>query len=682
MKLMVRVFAILGGLAIVMIGAILVIPADSIARNLATRFEHQTGRTLDIGGPVRLTVWPDVALGIENITLANAPWSDQGPMVRARRLSVGIDLGALFTGTVQVKNLELIEPVVLLERAADGATNWHLAHPAEGATQTPGATRNEPAHQRPATPARTMLPLRLDRGRITDASVIFVDHRANRMHRIQAIDLQVQAGPDDGEDTVRGSMVYNTAKVAFDLAADDMQRLLSGQVASVRAALESTGTKMRLSGQAGLAPPVFQGELDIESSAPAHLFQAIGRPAPFIPHGLGCEKIALGADLTLAPEGSVHLRALNMTLDTNHLDGKADIFTRDGPRLRVIAGLTAANTLRLQNTCSVPRTHRETHDDVRTPVAIADDAGWSKTPIPTHALRLVDADIQVRTGALDLGATRLFSKAATRLHLDDGRLVAHVDPLALYGGHVTGTVVVNGRGGLSSRVNLEFSKIEAAAALNALTGFDRLAAGNVDGGIDALAIGNSVAALMGSLQGKGHFSMGPGEITGLDLPRMLRTLDGGLNGQNGKTIFDAMSGTFSLEQGVLTNRDLDLKAPLAAATGGGKVDIGARSLDYELRPMVRLDTDTPGVEVPIAITGPWSDIRFQPDFSHVLKERLRIETRALEERARQTARQKLVDELDVAPDALENQDAVKDALGRRLKGKIGETLKGLLGDRR
>ena len=231
-------------------------------------------------------------------------------------------------------------------------------------------------------------------------------------------------------------------------------------------------------------------------------------------------------------------------------------------------------------------------------------------------------------------------------------------------------------------MNLEFSKIQAAAALNALTGFDRLAAGNVDGGLDALAIGNSVAALMGSLQGKGHFSMGPGEIKGLDLPAMLRTRDFSLDGQSGKTIFDAMSGTFSLKQGVLTNRDLDFKAPLAAATGGGKVDIGARSLDYELRPMVRLDTDTPGVEVPIAITGPWSDIRFQPDFSHVLKERLKLETRALEERARQTARQKLVDELDVAPDTLENRDALKDALGRRLKGKIGETLKGLLGDKR
>ena len=89
------IFRLLGAvvvLAILAIGGVLLMPAEKIAGIALAKLETLTGRKVTLQGSVRPSIWP--VLGVETgpVTMANADWSDAGPMFRADSLDIGVDL--------------------------------------------------------------------------------------------------------------------------------------------------------------------------------------------------------------------------------------------------------------------------------------------------------------------------------------------------------------------------------------------------------------------------------------------------------------------------------------------------------------------------------------------------------------------------------------------------------------
>ena len=72
-----------------------------------------------------------------------------------------------------------------------------------------------------------------------------------------------------------------------------------------------------------------------------------------------------------------------------------------------------------------------------------------------------------------------------------------------------------------------------------LAGYERLV-GTGDLRLKFLGSGASVDAIMQGLEGSGSLAVGRGEILGLDIGGMLRTLDPGYVGEGAKTIFDTL----------------------------------------------------------------------------------------------------------------------------------------------
>ena len=94
-----------------------------------------------------------------------------------------------------------------------------------------------------------------------------------------------------------------------------------------------------------------------------------------------------------------------------------------------------------------------------------------------------------------------------------------------------------------------------------------------------------------------------------------------------------------MDGGVLQNDDLSLKAPYVTATGAGKVGLGARTIDYRLRPTALASTDgSGGVMVPLLVTGTWANPKFRLDLDSLAKERLEEQAKELEARAKAEAK--------------------------------------------
>ena len=299
-------------------------------------------------------------------------------------------------------------------------------------------------------------------------------------------------------------------------------------------------------------------------------------------------------------------------------------------------------------------------------------AGWPKDRIDVSGLGAVDAAVALVAGSVDLGLLKL-GETRLMITLDRARAVFDIRQMTAYGGAVTGEFVVNGRGGLSVGGKLSLAGLQMQPLLSDLSGWDRLIGqGNLT--LNFLGVGNSVDEIMQGLKGDGTLSLGKGELRGLDIAGMLRTLDPGFVGEGQKTIFDGAAGSFSIAGGVLSNSDLKLVAPYLTATGSGEVGLGARDLNYRLRPTALAGEDgTGGVMVPLLITGSWAKPRFTLDLESIAREKMEAEAKAVEERLRAEAaaaeakakaelEAKLQEELGV--EAMEGE-SLEDAVRRR-----------------
>ena len=60
----------------------------------------------------------------DQVSVANADWSDRGAMMSADRLDVSVSMASLFGGDIVISRLSLIRPDILLERNESGQVNW------------------------------------------------------------------------------------------------------------------------------------------------------------------------------------------------------------------------------------------------------------------------------------------------------------------------------------------------------------------------------------------------------------------------------------------------------------------------------------------------------------------------------------------------------------------------------
>src|SRR6185369_6611749 len=79
-----------------------------------------------------------------------------------------------------------------------------------------------------------------------------------------------------------------------------------------------------------------------------------------------------------------------------------------------------------------------------------------------------------------------------------------------------------------------------------------------------------------------------------------------------------LGGTFTITNGIVDNRDLEMKSPLLRVAGAGTVDLPQRTVNYRIEPKVALTgqgqggSDAGGITVPVVIEGPWDNLHYRP----------------------------------------------------------------------
>lgn len=684
MRWFLRVLLSLVVLVALLIGGLFLLPTDKIASLASEQLRAATGRDVTLSGRLAPTVWPQLGVSTGPVTLSNAEWSDGGPMLQAEGLSVGLDASALMGGEIKIRKLELRDPQILLEKAADGRVNWDIsvaeatdaaaAATSSGQDGGSGSGASAPETESAATE------FSVDRAEISNATVRFIDRAAGTETRVDGLNASVSAPAFDGPADLTLQAMLNGQSVSGNVHLEQLSALLEGAVSGIDLDLSLGGTSVAFAGRGGLEPMAAEGQLSLDAGDLAAVFAALDQPAPELPADLA-KGLSLKGGLTYAPSGSVHLRKAVLKAGSNLLAGDLDLTLDGKPRL---TGSFTTDALDLSpfisDTDSAGKGNGAGSGGGSGGGKSA-STGWSTDPIDVSGLAALDAEVALDAGSVDLGDTQL-GRTRILATLTDRRLVLTLREVRAHDGLLTGEFVVNGRGSLSVGGDLNVQGVGMQSLLSDLADYERLLGdGNLK--LKFLGSGNSMDAIMKSLKGDGSVSLGKGELRGLDLAGMLRNLDTSFEGDGAKTIFDSVSASFSINKGVLRNKDLSMLAPLLQAAGLGRVDLGGQTLNYKVVPTAFTNDDGDGFKVPLQITGTWADPKFKLDLEALAEQELDLERRKQELEDRAQA------EVDKAKARAEKQaakklgiktkdgESVEDAAKRKLEEKAKKSLRSL-----
>ncbi len=667
MRWIVRVGVTLAGIVLVAVGLMAMVPSERIAQAVSAQFEAMTGRKMALTGEVKPRLWPSLGVTTGPVSIANADWAESDkPLFRAESLSIDVNLGALMGGEVRILGLSADQPEFNLERDKDGQANWVFAASAAGEG---GAV---PA---PATG------FTLDQGSITGGSIRFNDRQAGRVIALDDVDASLSIPDFSGPFTLTATALSGGQSVGLDLKGGVFSAFAMGRVVPLTASLTAGGSTVGFDGRGGYAPVAAEGALTANladlPALGALVGSDLGRPGP----GLGQDKLQMTGTLTMDGTGAAFLRSAEIVADGNQVKGDLDLLP--GAARYKLKGQLAAGPITIGT---------GPEGEMGGGQAGGMEAeGWPTGEIDVSGLGALDTEIAFAAPSVSLGVLKLGQTRAL-ITVDRARAVIDIREMQAYEGQITGDFVVNGRGGLSVGGRLSFAGLKTQPLLTDLAGWDRLVStGDFD--LEFLGVGNSIDAIMKSLKGQGALELGQGELRGLDIAGMLKNLDPSYVGEGQKTIFDGLAGTYTITGGVLSNSDLKLIAPYVTASGAGELGLGARTLNYRLRPTALAAEDgTGGVMVPLLITGTWADPKFRLDLESIAREKMEAEAKAVAARLEEEAKaaeaaakaeleQRLKEELgiEVAPDESLGdaaQRGTQDALEDQARKALEEILNG------
>jgi uncharacterized protein involved in outer membrane biogenesis len=223
------------GLIGLVIVALLVAPSlidlDARKAEVITAVKKATGRELILDGPVFLSLLPVPTATVTGVKFFNAAGAKNPNMVEVKSVTVRFSLLALLTGTIDVNEVTLVEPKIVLEVNAEGKPNWEFA---------PSVAEAKPAAPRASTP----LPVSLGRVAIENGTLIFSDSQAGLSVVAEKANFSASVGSIDGPYSLAGHANVNGAPLRLDLSVG--AKAAAGHTAEV--ALEAGGGKLSFKG--------------------------------------------------------------------------------------------------------------------------------------------------------------------------------------------------------------------------------------------------------------------------------------------------------------------------------------------------------------------------------------------------------------------------------------------------
>jgi AsmA protein len=626
-----KLLLIVAGVLIVLVAIVLilpfVVPVEAYKGQIEAQVERATGRNFEIRGPVELSILPSLAVEADDVHLANVSGAAEADMASLKGLQVQLELWPLLTGTVEVARFVLVEPVIHLEVDQEGRPNWQF-----GETAGEPAPGTEP--EAPAEGEGTTVPitdLKLGDIRIENGTITYADAASGQSERLEAVNLTVDLPDIRSPLNAEGSVRYKGKPVQLQLAVQSPLSVIEGDSSPITLSTDSDLLDLAFDGTVqGGASPAAEGSVELDAASIRDLSAWLAEPIEF--QGEGLRNLAITGQLQASAERVAFTGA---TIDLDDIDAKGEVSADLSGAVPKITGRLDVAALNLNPylpaTAPQPAPERGAEGQAGTGAGDA-PAGWSDEPIALPAIGGVEVDFELTVGSLTYQKIEL-GRSVLGLTLQDNTFIADLREFALYGGQGSGSLQLalqNGTPVIKEQFRLD--GLQALPFLQAAADFDRLE-GRASAEITTQTRGNTERQLVQNLNGNGNVTFRDGAIVGINIAGMVRNAANAfLNPEAGearKTDFAELGGSFNIQNGILSNQDMRLQAPVLRVNGSGRINLPQRTMNYRIEPTAAPTLEgqggrgqVAGILVPVVIQGPWDDLKYKPDLSGVVQQAL------------------------------------------------------------
>jgi AsmA protein len=440
---------------------------------------------------------------------------------------------------------------------------------------------------------------------------------------ISGIDLAVDLPGLSQSPSVTGEIVYNQRKVRLDVGLDPLDKVLAGDTFAVQVSVDSELLKLTYDGAVQQQPvPGLNGTFGVDVTSVGELMAWLGQP---LPDGLP-DPGPLEIDAKLAADGE------KVVIESASITGKAAEITASGafdgsgaiPRFDAKLDVAKLDL----NAYLPPPSEAEAAAPATTPTD-AGAEGWSEEPIGAFSeLKNAEGQAQINLANVIYRQIQVES-AAVRVTLAGGVLKADVTEVRVSPGQLSASAMVDGSGDAAAiTYQIALQGVESKPFLQSFAGTDILS-GRLNFETKGSARGVSPKQIVSSLNGDGAFAFLDGAIEGFDLAGTLRNvgrLGVASGGEKPKTDFSELTGSFTITDGVLDNRDMKMFAPLVRVTGAGQVPLPPRTLDYNVEAKLVASLEgqgggdaLAGLPIPVHAYGPWDRLSYDIDYEAMFR---------------------------------------------------------------
>ncbi len=623
-----KFFLVLGILLVLLVGAVIaapfLVPTETIKSQLTAQVEAATGRKLTVDGALDLSVLPSLGVDMGDVRFANAPGSDVADMVALKELKVELKVLPLLSGAVEVDQFVLVEPVIHLEVDADGKPNWAL----KGDAPTGSTAAADGDAEASGDGSLPITDLKLGDIRIENGTLIFTDHSAGTEERVETIDMQLGLADIKSPLEAKGSLGYKGETIELDLGLAAPHDVIEGGSSAFSLGVKSTKLEIGFDGQIGnQGAPSATGSIDLSAPSVKGLAAWLAEP-------LGLETEALEA-LTIAGQlnGSADKIAFtDAVISLDDIKGRGEVTTDLTGAVPKVSGRLDLGMVDLNPYMPAPADDATAPADNETESEAGGATTWSDEPIEVP-LGGVDLAFELTLEGLKAQEVKL-GRTVLALNMAGQKLSADLKEFALYEGNGQGHLLVDTSSG-QTKVEKQFTLtgLKALPFLTDAAEFERLE-GTANAEFKISTSGGSERQFVENLFGDGKVTFTNGAIVGLNIASMVRNVGSAFLSAEAnearKTDFAELGGSFTIQNGVLTNNDLQLQAPALRVHGSGTVDLPAKTVDYRIEPKAAAtlegqegSTDVAGVLVPVVVQGPFDDLSYKPDLGNLIDQAIK-----------------------------------------------------------
>ena len=611
-------------LAVLGVGAALMIVDGQFVKTRLERAMKEKNRTLVIDGTPKLRLFPVAGLALGKTTLSE-PGSDK-LFVSIESAEVALRVMPLLSGEIAVETLKLSGLKVNLVRRKDGSMNF--ADLAGGKGKADGKPEEPPnlriaemdvekvqlAYRDEASGQElNIAELNLKTGRLDGQTPGDVAMSARITGKRPEVDMRAQAS---------GALRFNLAREEF--AFDKFIAQLKGRYDQDTVSAEFSAPKVEVTPARAAGSEV---KVSIQLKGPQRavdaklLIAAVEGTAT----ALTIPKIALELDAVLAGVAAKASIGIAIKANLAKQDLKADLAGRiDDAPLKATVAVTNFAPLKASFDAEFERL------DVDRYIPPDKKDGKGDEPVDLAVLRGKTVSGKVAIGALTALRVKLENVKA-EIKLAGGKLEVSPHSANLYGGKLAGEFSADADG---NRVQVK-ENIQNVSVGPLLRDYARkdLLEGRGDITFDVKTAGGTTLALKRALAGSARIQMKDGAIKGINLAEGARGLKSAVgvkttkHDPSQKTDFSELSASFAIKNGVAHNDDLKAQSPFLRLGGAGNLDIGNNGIDYLAKATLAATTkgqggrevgNVTGITIPVKLSGALDNPQWNVDYTALL----------------------------------------------------------------